>query len=173
MVDLKHLVSVTNQMKDTEDSLLVKVPTDLKLEYLITLLRTPNDHPVIDFEDFCDLYAPLVPDIDNFLEDAYQHELNRDRSPENEIVDRRPTIIVKNVYDPGQLMLLDKRNPQGFYTQLRRLIYEERFNPGIRYWFLENGLRPAFWDKKGQNSPLNGAVTYVDVATGQFDKVLK
>ncbi len=132
-------------------------------------------HPVIAFEDLAQhLQAPRLPNMDEVIRTAYRHELERGRSPKNDRNDKHPLIVVRSVFDPTELIKGVSRDPNEFYTRLRRLIADEDYNPGIRYLLVEDPLlEPNLSARKGTDNPLHGAVTYLDMATCEFSKELK
>jgi hypothetical protein len=154
--------------------LVYNLPTE-GLDTILTLVVKSTNRQMLDFSKLArQIQAPRLPDMDDIVRNCYRRELERGRNPNNDKHEMHPLIVVSSVFDPSDLIRGVGRDPTEFYTLLRRLISDDKYNPGIRYILVEDPLlEPKISARKGTDNPLYGAVTYLNMADCQFSRELR
>jgi hypothetical protein len=166
--EMGYLAHIEEMQKRRGSFLAFNIDLDAYNE-LTTLVDTMFKPTVIDFIDLASIEAGRH-GLDVPIGELYSYELGRGRTPTHSDLTKRPTIIVKDLFDPSQ----DFPRGKEYIRKFRRLLKNPNVNPGIRYILMElPTFRPNFSDVKGKDNLLYSAVTYVNMATGEFSKELR
>ena len=138
---------------------------------VIDFLKFRVGYSTVSFSDFLQggFEVPELPQLNSIVEDCYKRELEKGRTPNSEDLKKRATIIITGMFDPSVF----GGNTENYFRLFREMISDEKYNPGIKFILVEDPLlKPGLSEKKDTENLLYGAVKYVNMDTGQSNKVI-
>ena len=135
-------------------------------------LQHATDHSGVNFYTFLEgkFEVPRLPQMNDIIQGCYNWELSRGRTASSENPNQKATIIINSMFDSSVF----GGNTKNYFRLFKDMISDDRYNPGIRFILVEDPLlSPKISEKKGEKNPLHGAVTYVNMATGEFSRELR
>ncbi|MBT4540062.1 hypothetical protein HOC35_00985 [Candidatus Woesearchaeota archaeon] len=135
-------------------------------------LQHATDHSGVNFYKFLEgkFEVPRLPQMNDIVQECYGWEISRGRTASSENPKQKATIIINSMFDPSVF----GGDTENYFDRFRKMISDERYNPGIRFILVEDPLlSPKISEKKGEENQLYQAVTYVNMATGESSRLLK